>query len=143
VEEAAATLERNGADPANVERASTRRVLLAARGRASGAGVRSWPQTADRLKLNGQERALCKRARIVCVRVLLAGVRARVAAVAAQVAYRDGIVGGRSDAFRRTYWNACMVQSVGEQHAKAWGDAHECGSPKNQTTPGARRPKAT
>jgi RHS repeat-associated protein len=38
---------------------------------------------------------------------------------------------GPGDAFRHCYWSCCMMQSLGEQDAIDWGNAHEYGDPSN------------
>jgi len=131
-------LEARGTPRAEIERAVSRRVLREARARGGsrdpGVSLQSiydW----DLLQLNGAEQTLCGNARLVCVRVLLAGFSARGASHAA---YADGNVGGRIDAFRHTYWNSLMAEAVGEEHARAWGDAHENGYPENRATAKAR-----
>jgi hypothetical protein len=139
VESEAATREARGDTPEAVERAASLRVLREAKSasvapRFSELRLQS-AYDSDLVKMNGQEKALCKGARLVCVRVLLAGFRARGAA---QAQYRDGNVGGRIDAFRHTYWNALMVRAVGATHAKLWADAHENGYADNRATPANR-----
>ena len=135
VESEAAVREARGELPDSIERAASQRVLREAQtastqARSSALQLRS-AYDSDLVKMNGQEKALCKSARLVCVRVLLAGFRARGAS---QSAYRDGNVGGRIDAFRHTHWNALMVRAVGATHAKLWADAHENGYPDNRST---------
>jgi len=96
VDSEAAAREARGDLPDSIERAASQRVLREAqtastRPRSSALQLRS-AYDSDLVKMNGQEKALCKSARLVCVRVLLAGFRARGAS---QSAYRDGNVGGR------------------------------------------------
>lgn len=134
-------LEDQGAAPSTIEKMTTRSVLVAVlRGGAPHASATTSIKPlaiydSDLFKLNGQEQALCKDARLVCVRVALAAIRARIAS---QAEYSDGNVGGRIDAFRHTYWNALMANGVGVDHAKAWADAHENGYPDNRATEKAR-----
>jgi RHS repeat-associated protein len=40
--------------------------------------------------------------------------------------------GDESDAFRHAFWMATNAQSVGEEFAQKWGDAHEYGTPVNE-----------
>ncbi|MBX3229568.1 MAG: hypothetical protein KIT84_04475 [Labilithrix sp.] len=136
----ARALEAEGVATSSIESLTTKKTLHAAlrRGPVVKAGVKTKAlrtldvYDSDLFKLNELEKTLCRSHRIVCVRVALAAFKARGAS---QAAYRDGNVGGRIDAFRHTYWNAAMTRSVGEDHAKAWGDAHENGYPQNRATP--------
>jgi len=141
--------EANGIDEATLDRTATKRVLTEAKKRPKPATTQTRAATgtrpqsiriqgvydSDLFNLNSQEQALCKSARLKCVRVALAGLRARAAS---QSEYDDGNVGGRIDAFRHTYWNALMTESVGATHAKKWADAHENGYPDNRATAEAR-----
>jgi hypothetical protein len=140
VDASAKRLEARGEGAEALEAHATRAVLVEARARpgaGASVGVRSLEglYDTDLLRLNGQERALCKGARMACVRVLLAGLAARTAS---QGAYRDGNVGGRIDAFRHTSWNALMVRWTDARTAKAWADAHENGYPENRASRRAR-----
>ena len=131
--------DRGEATGPEIEQFATRKTLSAALKKQSGLKTNTLRTLdvydSDLFKLNGLEKALCKAHRIVCVRVAIAGFKARGSS---QAAYRDGNVGGRIDCFRHTYWNASMTRSVGSEHAKAWGDAHENGYPENRATPKAR-----
>lgn len=134
-------LEARGASAKEVEKLASQRVLLEAKNAVSptrGATDQVMVQGLYELglpRLNDEERELCGSARLVCVRVLLSALRARSAS---RAEYSDGETGGRIDAFRHTYWNALMASSVGDAHAKAWGDAHENGYPENRATAAAK-----
>lgn len=89
----------------------------------------------DHVKLNEQERALCRSKKLACIKTLYVAHRAKSRS---RELYADGENGGRRDAFRHSYWNARMVRASGAAWAKSFADAHEEGYPENLATAEAR-----
>lgn len=123
-------LEARGYATTVVETFAIARTLEAAQ-RAPAAISEGADYLWDHVKLNEQERALCRSKKLSCIKTLYVAHRAKSRS---RELYADGENGGRRDAFRHSYWNARMVRAAGGEWAKAFADAHENGYPDNRKT---------
>jgi hypothetical protein len=128
-------LEARGYAAGVVETFAIARTLDAAQRTPASALAEEADYLWDHVKLNEQERALCRSKKLACIKTLYVAHRAKSRS---RDLYADGENGGRRDAFRHSYWNARMVRAAGATWAKSFADAHENGYPENRATPDGR-----